>query len=298
MNQNKIAAIVVTYNRCKLLIECIDALKLQEYRAFDIIVVDNASTDETQQNLSTYISNGEIRYFNTGENLGGAGGFNYGIRKAFEAGYQYFWLMDDDTIPFPSALLELVKAAERLNNQFGYLVSKALWTDSSLCKMNIPVFSNHDVHITKESLECLEIKRATFVSFFLTRTTVCVVGLPIKEFFIWADDTNYCLRINKLIGKGFWIGSSIVFHKMAVNQGPDIVKSSWDRLDRFIYAYRNRYYNSRMLKKRWKIYLSVVKTMGRIVLFSKDHKILRIQYMLRGIHQGWHFNPGIEYADR
>lgn len=42
---------------------------------------------------------GQILYENTGENLGGAGGFNFGIRRAYEAGYDAIWIMDDDTYP-------------------------------------------------------------------------------------------------------------------------------------------------------------------------------------------------------
>lgn len=48
--------------------------------------------------MTLYIDQKTIFYFNTGRNLGGAGGFNFGVRKAYEAGYDYIWLMDDDTI--------------------------------------------------------------------------------------------------------------------------------------------------------------------------------------------------------
>jgi GT2 family glycosyltransferase len=95
-----IAGIVVTYNRLALLEECIEALMAPTDQSFDILIIDNASTDGTGERMQDYVRNGSIRYFNTGENSGGAGGFNYGIRKAYELGYEYFWLMDDDTIVF------------------------------------------------------------------------------------------------------------------------------------------------------------------------------------------------------
>ena len=69
--KNKIAAIVVTYNRKKLLRECIDRLLKQNYSELDIIVIDNASTDNTKDEIINLIEENKIIYVNTGENLGG-----------------------------------------------------------------------------------------------------------------------------------------------------------------------------------------------------------------------------------
>ena len=84
---NVVAAIVVTYNRCELLRECIKHLKKSEYPT-DILIVDNASTDGTAQMVSEYVNNTDVFYANTGANIGGAGGFNYGIKRAYEMGYE------------------------------------------------------------------------------------------------------------------------------------------------------------------------------------------------------------------
>ena len=79
-------AIVVTYNRKTLLMENIQCLLAQQPKVPDILIVDNHSTDGTQAALEQYIQNGQISYYDTGTNLGGAGGFQYGIREAAEAG--------------------------------------------------------------------------------------------------------------------------------------------------------------------------------------------------------------------
>ena len=132
----KIAAVVVTYNRYSLLTECINALKCQTYSLFDILIIDNASTDGTGEKLKEFVDQGSIQYFNTGSNIGGAGGFNYGIRTAYELGYDYFWLMDDDTIPSETALEQLLKAKKILCDDFGFLCSNVLWTDGSVHLQN------------------------------------------------------------------------------------------------------------------------------------------------------------------
>ena len=106
-----IAAVVVTYNRKDLLLECLNCLQAQDFSnapqqnaTLDILVIDNASTDNTHEALQFLIEDKAIRYYNTGSNLGGAGGFNYGMRKAVELGYDYVWVMDDDCMPHDDTL--------------------------------------------------------------------------------------------------------------------------------------------------------------------------------------------------
>ena len=127
-----IAAVVVTYNRLDLLMQCVEALRSQT-TACDILVVNNASTDGTDRWLD---EQQDVHSRNTGSNLGGAGGFNYGMRWAVEAGYEYVWVMDDDTLPEPDALEKLVEADRILKGNYGWLSSKCLWTDGTLCPMN------------------------------------------------------------------------------------------------------------------------------------------------------------------
>ena len=106
----KIAAVVVTYNRKALLLENIESLLSQTVSdLLDIVIVDNASTDGTKEALGKYVSNEKIIYKNTGANLGGAGGFQYGIRYAAENGYEYVWVMDDDCMPTSTALENFLK---------------------------------------------------------------------------------------------------------------------------------------------------------------------------------------------
>ena len=191
----KIAAIVVTYNRCELLKECIEALQKSTVPV-EILVVDNASTDGTAELVQELLPAGGIHYFNTQKNVGGAGGFHFGIRKAYELGYDYFWLMDDDTIVKPHTLSALLEADENLGGAYGFLSSLALWTDGADCLMNYHTIAMDWNLEKKRILEgMLKVSTSTFVSFLTTRLVVEQVGLPIKEYFIWGDDTEYSGRI-------------------------------------------------------------------------------------------------------
>ena len=73
------AAVVVTHNRRELLVECLEALLGQQAACLDILVVDNASQDDTQPTVAEMArKHDQIIYMNTGANLGGAGGFHFG----------------------------------------------------------------------------------------------------------------------------------------------------------------------------------------------------------------------------
>ena len=189
---NKTAAVVVTYNRIELLKECIAHLQAQTSVA-DIFIIDNASTDGTGELFSA--AQEGILYFNTGTNLGGAGGFNYGMRKACELGYEFVWVMDDDTLPEPTALEKLLEADEKLGGNYGWLSSLVLWKDGSPCKMNIQKITKW--RPLKSFNEISEVQYASFVSLLLKSDTIKKYGLPYKEFFIWGDDWEYTRRISK-----------------------------------------------------------------------------------------------------
>ena len=112
LNSMKIAAIVVTFNRKELLKENIKCLLNQTMKdLFDIIIIDNHSTDDTRSEINIYIKNKDIIYKDTGSNLGGAGGFQFGIKYAAEHNYDYIWVMDDDCMPTKTALEEFLKMA-------------------------------------------------------------------------------------------------------------------------------------------------------------------------------------------
>ena len=215
----KVAAIVVTYNRKELLRECLQALLAQTIPDLDILLIDNASTDGTKEYITDIVEeNPSISYMNTGSNLGGAGGIHYGLKKAYEMGYDYMWIMDDDTIPYPDALEQLFIADKKLKGRYGFLSSCVLWTDGSYCNMNKPTL---DQKCSVDEYEMLgqgviRACRATFVSLLFKRKTIERVGLPLKQYFIWGDDQEYTLRISRRI-PSYFVTDSRVVHKTGMS---------------------------------------------------------------------------------
>ena len=103
------AAVIVTYNRKAMLQRCLRALCTQTAGVPELWVIDNASTDGTAE-LVAQLNLPTMHYYNTGKNLGGAGGFACGIQQAACSGAEYLWIMDDDCLPEPDALQQLLLA--------------------------------------------------------------------------------------------------------------------------------------------------------------------------------------------
>ncbi len=130
-----VCAVVVTYNRKNLLIECLEALRKQTRPVQGIYLIDNASTDRTPnfllekgyikelppENLKEHwekefkiknLTDGnsiKLYYVRMHENTGGAGGFHEGVKRTYEKGYDWLWLMDDDVEPEKKALEILLR---------------------------------------------------------------------------------------------------------------------------------------------------------------------------------------------
>lgn len=292
-----VAAVVVTYNRLDLLRQCVQALRRQT-EACDILIVDNASTDGTAKWLN---EQQDLNHRNTGSNLGGAGGFNYGMRWAVETGYSYVWVMDDDTLPEDDALEKLMEADRVLNGQYGWLSSVALWTDGNECKMNRQKLKKSFYEFSpllKYGL--VQAEQATFVSLFLRSETICRFGLPIKEYCIWGDDIEYTRRIAVRGGMPcFMAGQSQVVHSTKSNVGSNVALDDVERINRYYYAFRNEahLYRQEGIKGRAYCFAKRCRDLLRVLKSGKP-VLIRLRVLLRGIWAGGFFNPQIEFASQ
>ena len=296
--EESIVAVVVTYNRKELLVENIECLIAQKPYAPAILVIDNHSTDGTREYISQYIEDRSVEYIDTGANLGGAGGFSFGLKYAAEQGYDYIWLMDDDSMPKPTALKELVKANTEIEGEIGFLASKVIWTDGSICNMNIQRTSALK-KVTDYSSSRIPVVVSSFVSLFVSSRVVSEVGLPFKEFFIWTDDWEYTKRIaNKY--PCYLITDSVVVHKTASNTGSNIAVDSEERFSRYEYAYRNEMFFYRREGIKGLLYYGAKLMLHgyRVIRYAPNKKGTRLKIIYTNALKGLAFNPKVEYPNK
>lgn len=289
---SKVAAIVVTYNRLELLKENIEALLELENQLSNIVIINNNSNDGTEEYLNS-LSNSLFVIKNSKVNLGGAGGFNYGVKVAFdETDADFFWIMDDDTIPEKDTLVNLINADERLIGNYGYLCSHVVMEDGT--DGNIPQLVGD--WTTEVDKGLIKVSSATFVSLFTKRDVVSELGLPISEFFIWGDDTEYTTRISQKYNSYFVIDSKVI-HKAKSVRNVDIINDTADRLPRYFYRYRNNIYITRKYENSKKLLFIMIKHMYlavKILFIAKNNKFKRSNLIFKGIFSGLKFNPNVE----
>lgn len=298
------AAIVVTYNRKELLLECLSKILTQESPVSAVYIIDNASTDGTTFALTDsgfldeapsendiWVSQPRLgvrpslHYFLSARNYGGSWGFYHGLKAAYGDGYDYFWIMDDDTIAEVSTLSALLDGLKLVppTIDVGFLCSKVLWRGSEVHRMNIPAiatFVNNLPFNSYDHIGLFPVSSCSFVSVLITKKALNSCGLPIKEFFIWGDDTEYTERIIRQGLMGFYVPSSVVRHVTAKNHFVDIFSDSGENAWKYLYGIRNNLYLQRRkgVKKFLKAVLKQVLRQNIKIMMRRKND--RFRFML------------------
>ncbi|KQX06376.1 MULTISPECIES: glycosyltransferase family 2 protein [unclassified Leifsonia] len=277
----RVVAVIVAYNRSELLREAIEALLGQERAVQAIVVVDNASTDDTAAVVASF--GASVDLVSLDRNTGGAGGFAVGMARALRHhSPDWLWIMDDDTVPTSTALGALVAAVD--GSDVVVAGSRVVWTDGQDHPMNTPRRKPFVSAVENEQAAArgtLPVRSTSFVSMFARADVVREVGLPIADYFIWNDDFEYSTRL--LRGRrGVFAPGSVVVHKTKILGSTDI-----DPGPRFYYEVRNKLWmlrHSRSLSRSEKLLYgaSSIRRWIRTAAKSSDRSVLR-----DGFRRGW-----------
>lgn len=187
--------VCVTYNRATMLREFLTSLATLDPAPERLVVVDNASSDDTAEVLAgaaelSGIS--EVIVFRESVNTGGAGGFCRGLQVALEAGAQWVWMMDDDVEVMPGALAQL----HRWTGRFRCLQGRRDDVDGRPFRWQPFVHEPTMLPVMRRGAEfdaggSVSINSGTFEGMLLHREVVERVGLPDPRFFLVWDDIVY-----------------------------------------------------------------------------------------------------------
>ena len=292
-----ICTAIVTYNRLDLLKDAIKSIKAQNTPT-DILVVNNGSTDGTTDYLTT-VDN--IKVINQ-KNVGGAGGFFTALKYIAENGYRFAWVMDDDIIANPDTLTGLVNAYNEISKEekVGFLCSSVYSAEGET--VNVPsISSSQNSTGYSDWNKCLDkgyvkVDFATFVSVFLPTEVIKEIGLPIKEYFIWGDDTEYTRRIS-LKYPCYLIGKSKITHLR--NGGRLSLHTINDpkRIEMFRYFIRNRISYLKLFSDKRGARGYIIGCIKDCVKFALKGKLKKSKVLLKGVFSSIGFNPVICYPE-
>ena len=269
----KVIALVVTYNRQHLLSECVTALRNQTRKPDTILVINNGSTDTTEE----WLQSQNDLVFITQKNTGSGGCFNTGINWAFKNGYTWTWCMDDDGYPKEDAL-EKILAPE---------------TDL-LCLRNCAVINKEDkktfVWKTKNYATIDEVDTSIiegighpFNGTLIHRNIIERVGVPKPSLFLWGDESEYYCRItNKNNIPVYTIADSIHYHPAATFS----YKQDWDYKScwKMYFYVRNRFHiQQSKFSTKLMAFLNycgfLCAMMGIILLYQKTDKLKKLSFI-------------------
>jgi len=211
---SRIVAVVVAWNRRDLLAQTLHGLAAQTRPLDAVVVIDNASTDDSADLARAHPVVTEVVTLPT--NTGGAGGFAAGIARAVAShDADLVWVMDDDTVPTPTALAELVSARVRHPGRVTVAASRADWTDGREHPMNRPRPRPGSSRVARGAARmagaAYPIRSASFVSILIDAEAIRRHGLPQADYFLWNDDFEYTARLLR-DGVGLYVPASRVYH--------------------------------------------------------------------------------------
>lgn len=123
INPPTVAVIVVNWNGRAYLDKCLSALRAQTYRAVEIVLVDNASMDDSVGFVLRQFP--EVKLIQLDQNVGFAAGNNAGIRAIHS---DYVALINNDAYAEPDWLAKMIDAAEQ-QPTVGMIACKVLFDD-------------------------------------------------------------------------------------------------------------------------------------------------------------------------
>jgi len=268
---NTVVAVIVTYNNSAMLQSLLADIASQSRPPERVIVVDNASSDGTQEAIKTKFP--AIDYIRMPENTGSGGGYHYGMKAALEKSH-FIWTLDDDVRLYPDTLEELLKGFDSLKRG---------------CKLGAvrSVGENHSEH-RPTRLHIIPWRGALFSS-----EAVSEVSMPLSEYFLYGEDLDFSLRLAQKGYLCFWIPTSHCVENR--NKGKievrlfSHVNKFYNSPFRLYYAFRNEtaiYLKFEAFVPFCRTMLYGLKVILFFLIFGGEGKREKIRAILKGISDG------------
>jgi hypothetical protein len=254
----KIGIIIINYNGEKYTNSCIRSIFKSSYQNYLIIVVDNASTDNSVQLLKEEFNN-KIILIKNKDNLGFSGANNIGIKYALENGCEYVVLLNNDTEIDKDLIKNMVKTSIKNNNAiispkiYYYDKPNKIWSAGGGINWKKGLSYHYGFNeIDKGQFdEQKEIDFATGCCILIHKSVFNKIGFLAEEYFLYFEDTDFCVRAKRAGINSLYEPSAKLWHKVSSTTG------SRESLITLYYGNRNRlYFNDKFNKKNKFYYLS------------------------------------------
>ncbi len=297
-NAPLVSIVTINYNHSDVTAECLKSLRKISYPNTEIIVVDNASPKEDSSWLKEAYP--EILYFKTTENLGFAGGNNYGIRHSKG---DYILLLNNDTEVEPDFLEPLVQKLQ--NNPEAGAVSPKIRYHHTPDMLQFAGFTSiHKLTIRNHAVGFNQIDKGQFdkdsvtwyahgAAMLIPRKVIQDIGLMANIFFLYYEEMDWGFRIRESGKKIFYVHNSLIYHKESISTGfYSSLQVYYLNRSRILYMRRNTHGFRFLMALFYLVFISIPKNYITFLLKGKWN-------LLKAYHNAiaWHiknlFNPKI-----
>jgi len=291
MAQPLVYVVIPNWNRRDDTLACVESLLQMDYPDFRIVVVDNGSTDDSVQAMARQFPG--VEQITNGRNLGFAAGANVGIRHALARGADFVFVANNDTSVAPDALGVMVEAASP--QDVGLVGPKIYYAGDPQRIWSVGAWRHR---LTLEITGCrrgqldadpdgepFEVDFVTGCAMLIRRGCLEQVGLFDERFFMYYEDSDYCLRVRSAGYHVLVVPRAKMWHKVATSSG-----GSDSPMERYHMARSSvLFFRKHVRGWRWLIVGpyragSAVKWVMRLAL---RRRWVSVRAYLRGLGDGW-----------
>lgn len=214
-----VSIIIINFNGLNYLKDCFESLRKIDYQNWEVIVVDNGSTDGSVEYLQEYKKFKRLKIIRNSRNLGFAEPNNQGYRQADG---DYILLLNNDTV-VKSDFVRLTVERMAKEPEIGvaqpkiYLMEKAGYLDNTGSFITKTGFLKHEGFLEKDSARFNKEKNifaAKGACMFIKREIIEKVGLFDKDFFAYFEESDFCWRVWLTGYKIIYFPDTYIYHKL------------------------------------------------------------------------------------
>jgi hypothetical protein len=298
INNPKIGIIIVNYNGEEYTNSCIRSIFKSSYQNYLIVVIDNASTDNSVQLLEEEFNN-KIILIKNEDNLGFSGANNIGIKYALKNGCEYVLLLNNDTETDKDLMKNMVDASIKNNNAiispkiYYYDEPKKIWAAGGCLTWKKGLSFHYGFNeIDRGQFEVRkEINFATGCCILIHKSVFEKIGFLAEEYFLYFEDTDFCVRAKRAGIKILYEPSAKLWHKVSSTTGGE------ESIITLYYGNRNRLYlNNKFNKKNKLYYLSYfyITRMIKFLIWLVKGQKYKIEIVLEAIKDYKNSKMGIK----
>lgn len=219
----RVEIIVLNWNGGETTLSCLGSLARLDYPAFEVVVVDNGSTDGSVHAIGERFP--EVILIENEKNLGFTGGNNVGLSRALAVGLDYALLLNNDTEVAPDLLHLLIEAFEADPvigiagpTIYYYNQPDVIWSAGGAIDWRqgrTRMVGLDEREVGQFGQEPREVDFVTGCALLVKRTVLEKVGLLDERFFAYYEETEWCVRARRAGFKSVHVPRAHIWHKIS-----------------------------------------------------------------------------------